>query len=269
MAILSPRRIGSLCLATRPSARAACLTRVVRTGCFVLVIVVGIAATLPAQAVERVAGEYEIKAAFLYNFAQYIEWPKDAVPGAEDSFIIGILGQDPFGSALDDIARDKTIQGKRIVLRRFATVEDYTPCHILFIASSAVSEMPAVRRRVQDTHVLLAADTEGLAQRGVVINFFVESSKVRFEINTTAAERAGIKISSKLLRLARIVTDKPETKNLGNSERRQRVQRPRDVGPADRPWHEARGHSAGGAPELGCGHSETSLSGRSSRSCWA
>jgi len=210
MALLRLKRIGSVFAATHLSTPTARLTRLLRAGGVALVVLAASAWVWPAQAAERVAGEYEIKAAFLYNFAQYIEWPSNGVADAGDTFVIGILGEDPFGDAFDNIARDKTIQGKRIVVRRFATVEDYTPCHILFVAPSAVDNVPALLERIEGSHVLLAGDTEGLAQRGIVINFFIEKSKVRFEINVDAATRMGLKISSKLLRLAKIVSDKNE-----------------------------------------------------------
>lgn len=178
-----------------------------RTGGLVFALVVALAAAWPAHGAERVAGEYEIKAAFLYSVAQYIEWPADAVAEPGDAFVIGVLGDDPFGDALDDIARDRTIQGKRIVVRRFATVEEYTPCHVLFVARSALEDLPALLKRLEGSHVLLAGDTEGLVQRGIVLNFFIEKSKVRFEINVDAATRMALKISSKLLRLAKIVSN--------------------------------------------------------------
>jgi hypothetical protein len=210
MAILNPRRIGHPCLARRRCASAARLTRAVCAGCLAIGLGLGLAAAPSASAAERVAGEYEIKAAFLYNFARYVEWPQDAVPNADGAFVIGILGEDPFGNTLDRIARDKTVEGKRIVVRRFATVQEVTPCHILFVASSAARQLPALLKRVEGWHVLLIGDTQGLAQEGVAINFCIEKSKVRFEINLDAAVRMGLKISSKLLRLAKIVTDKNE-----------------------------------------------------------
>lgn len=192
------------------ASRLARLARVVRVGGAALIVLAALVCARVAPAAERVAGEYEIKAAFLYNFAQYIEWPTDGVPDSDGAFIIGILGENPFGDAFDVIARNKTIHGKRIVVRRFATVEDYTPCHILFVSASAVDKLPALLERVKGSHVLLAGDSEGLAEQGVVINFFIEKSKVRFEINVDAATRMELKISSKLLRLAKIISDKDE-----------------------------------------------------------
>jgi len=156
-------------------------------------------------AAESVAGEYEIKAAFLYNFARFAEWPPTAVPDSPDVFVIGVLGTDPFGDILDEIAATRTVGDKRIVVRRFATLDEYTPCHILFVAASERARMAAVIEKLRDAPVLLVADTAGFAQAGGTVDLVVEENKVRFEVNPVAAERAGVKISSKLLRLARIV----------------------------------------------------------------
>ena len=178
-----------------------------RTICAAIVVVATVAVGSLGLAAQPAAGEYEVKAAFLYNFARYIEWPEEAVPDAEDTFVIGVLGEDPFGPILDRIAKSKTVDGRKIAVRRFATVEDYTPCHILFVSSSETDRLATVLARLAESHVLVVGDTPGSARQGVIINFVIEQSKVRLEINPGAAERAGLKISSKLLRLATIVGD--------------------------------------------------------------
>jgi hypothetical protein len=181
-----------------------------------VVLAAGLGVVVPADAAGspgqgEVTREYEVKAAFLYSFATFIDWPGDAVPDAGDAFIIGVLGTDPFGPVLDAIAASKTVRGKRIVVRRFATLEDYTPCHILFVADSERARMRGVVEKLRDAPVLLVADTEGFARVGGAINLVIEDNKVRFEINQAAAEHAGLKISSKLLRLARLVKTEEES----------------------------------------------------------
>jgi len=117
---------------------------------------------------------------------------------------------DPFGGALDKIASTKTVGNKKIAVRRFESPGDCAPCHVLFVSSSEAERLDGVIAKTKGAHTLVVGDTEGFARRGVAINFFIERNKVRFEINPAAARRAGLKISSKLLRLARIVTDPAE-----------------------------------------------------------
>ncbi len=160
-----------------------------------------------ARAEDGAPGEYEIKAAFLYNFARYVEWPDDAVKEPRDAFVVSILGEDPFGGVLDRIAERKTVQDKRIVVRRLKSMADYTPCHLLFIASSEEARLAEVADRLKAAPVLTVGDGAGWARRGTVMSFTMEERKVRFEANLEAAKRTGLKISSQLLRLARIVKD--------------------------------------------------------------
>lgn len=165
-----------------------------------------------AQQVVVIDREYEIKAAYLYQFARYVEWPKNAVPGDDMTFVIGVLGQDPFGNHLDRIATAKTIQGRKIVIRRFASAKDYRPCHILFVASgstatgdekSAADRLTAALAAIAGSPVLLVSDSAGFASKGTVINFLVDpqQNQIKLEINRDSERRAGLKISSQLLGL--------------------------------------------------------------------
>lgn len=183
-----------------------------RTFFLSLSLSVGLLALRGSAAVaEEIDREYELKAAYLYNFGRYVEWPKNAIPGNDDTFVIGVIGRDPFGRILDGIAEAKTIQDKKIVIRRFASAKDYQPCHILFVAAGAddgadektvEDRMNAVTTKTKGTPVLLVGDTTGLAQKGALINFFIDDNKIKLEINPSAATRAGVKISSKLLGLS-------------------------------------------------------------------
>lgn len=150
--------------------------------------------------------EAAIKAAFLYNFGRYIIWPESSYADRRAPFVIGVLGTDRLGASLDEIAANKQIEGRPIAVRRFATMADYKPCHVLFVAAGTppaqrTEALLAVRRG----GVLLVGEEAGFAQQGAMVNFFIEHNKVRFEINAAAAERATLKISSKLLGLAKIV----------------------------------------------------------------
>jgi uncharacterized protein DUF4154 len=148
--------------------------------------------------------EYEVKAAFLYNFARFVEWPRDA-PGGEGAFVVTVLGRDPFGSVLDDTLRGKTIDGKRVVVRRALRSEDVGHSHILFISDSEKDRLPDILKSLDAAPVLTVGDMSQFAERGGVIRFKVDQDRIRLEINVAAAQRSRLKISSQLLKLARIV----------------------------------------------------------------
>jgi hypothetical protein len=148
--------------------------------------------------------EYEIKAAMLYNFAKFVEWPPAARTDAQAPIVVGVLGQDPFGAVLDDTMRDKSVYGRSILVRRFRTLADLDPCHVLFISRSERKRVPEILRSLQKSSVLTVSDAERFAGLGGIIGFTLRGNRIRFEINNDAARRAGLKISSKLLRLAKV-----------------------------------------------------------------
>lgn len=164
---------------------------------------------LPAAAAAADAGpappaEYEVKAAFLYNFARFVEWPAGA--GAmEDSFVITILGEDPFGGVLDDMLDGKVVDGRRVVVHRTHRADEVRDSRILFISDSEQPHLPAILKRLEGAATLTVGEMDRFAERGGVIRFRTERSRVRLEINLAVAERARLKISSELLKLARIV----------------------------------------------------------------
>jgi hypothetical protein len=150
--------------------------------------------------------EYAIKAAYLYQFGRYVQWPAQSFADANSPLVIGILGQDPFGGILEEIARTKRVKDRPIVIRRFASLAEYTPCHILFIAATVGPEQEAaVIQKLHGTPVLLVGESLKFAERGGTVNFFLEENRLRFEINPEVAKRDQLKISSKLLSLAKIV----------------------------------------------------------------
>jgi hypothetical protein len=148
--------------------------------------------------------EYEVKAAFLYNFARFVEWPLDA-PGVDGTFVVTVLGRDPFGSVLDDTLRGKTIEGKRVVVRRVLRSEDVGRTQIVFISDSETERLPEILKRLDAAPVLTVGDMSQFAERGGVIRFKVDQERIRLEINVAAAQRCRLRISSQLLKLARIV----------------------------------------------------------------
>jgi hypothetical protein len=162
----------------------------------------------------REASEYAIKAAFLYNFAKFTEWPPESAGKADDPITLCVVGEDPFGNILNQTIEGKTVRGRRMVIWRLRPGEDLKGCQIAFIGSPERSQMQAILERLKGAGVLTVGDSEGFAALGGMINFTKVDNKVHFNVNVNAAERARLKISSKLLSLAKIVKDEGKgTKN--------------------------------------------------------
>ena len=165
-------------------------------------------AILPAPASPVASTEYQVKAAFLYNFAKFVEWPPEAFPDGRP-FVIGILGQDSFGSALDEAVSGKTIRERKISVRRFSRLDEAADAHILFISDSEGEALPRILKRLGSAPVLTVSDLPRFAEQGGMVQLIMEQSRVRFAINVASVERAGLKPSSQLLKLARIVNGQP------------------------------------------------------------
>lgn len=150
--------------------------------------------------------EYNVKAVFLYSFGRCVEWPAASFARDGGAFVIGVVGDDPFGGALDRIAKTKRINGRPIKVVRFDAAEDIPPCHIAFVPKHVPAERQiAVAETLRETHVLLVGEVSGFAGRGGVINFYVSRGTVRFEVNVRAAKKRQLNVDAKLLALARIV----------------------------------------------------------------
>ena len=150
--------------------------------------------------------EYEVKAAFLYNFAKFVEWPAGSFTATNNTLVVGVLGDDPFGEALDRIAQNKSAQGRRIDVRRFRTVADVGDrCHILFVSPSEARELPRILRGLHGEPILTVSDIAGFLDHGGAINLLMEQRRVRFAVNLKAANEAGLKMSSQLLKIAKTV----------------------------------------------------------------
>ena len=141
--------------------------------------------TLQAQS----SGEYQIKAAFLYNFAKFVDWPAEAFAGSNGKLIIGVIGDDPFGGALNQAINGKTINGRPLLVRRLRWGQDLRSCHILFISSSERQRLPQIIQSLRGASVLTVGDMGQFNQQGGIINFILEANKVRFEINSCGATR--------------------------------------------------------------------------------
>jgi len=151
--------------------------------------------------------EYQVKAAFLYNFAKFVDWPAETFSRQDAPFVIGILDREPFGDVLEQVVRGKTVDGRSLEVRRLKRPEEGAGCQIVFVGARETSVLPALLRELGASAVLTVGDTERFTRQGGMVNFVVQDNRVRFEINMDAARRAGLKISSKLLQLATIVQD--------------------------------------------------------------
>jgi hypothetical protein len=151
--------------------------------------------------------EYEIKAGFLYNFAKFVEWPAIAFSDPKQPVCVCIYGRDPFGHSLEGALLGKSIGSRPVILGHALQFEDLSGCQIVFVGGSEHTPVTDLAGRLRGRAVLLVGESEGFAASGGAIQFTIEDSRVRFIINPDAADRAGLKISSKLLALARIVHD--------------------------------------------------------------
>jgi hypothetical protein len=175
--------------------------------------------------------EYQVKAAFLYNFIMFIDWPAEKIPAASEPIIIGIIGKDPFENAFEPV-KDKQVNGRKVVVKRFKGLEEIKKsdkagmdkefeeirkCHLLFICSSEKAVVKEITDLVKNNNVLTVGDMPGfLESGGGIINFVLEEEKVRFEISQTNAEQSKLQIRSQLLRLAKRVIGEKSSQELKN-----------------------------------------------------
>jgi uncharacterized protein DUF4154 len=177
------------------------VTRVLRR--VTVLTVIWLAVAVPAPAQRAAFDEREVKAVFLFNFVQFVSWPDQAFDGREAPIVIGILGEDPFGSVLDDVVKGELVRGRRLVVTRFRRVED-VKAHVLFVSRSEADRYEQVLAPLRAQSTLTVGETAGFTERGM-IRFLTEQNRVRLEVNVGAAKAAGLTISSNLLRAARIV----------------------------------------------------------------
>jgi hypothetical protein len=173
----------------------------------------GVGASFNLHAEEdSTSSEYLIKAGFIYNFANLVEWPVTSFAQADSPIVIAILGQDHFGAILDRVLDGKKVNGRRFVIKRLRSVSELmrsTPtlkeCQVLYVSSSELSHVNEAIQLVKGLPILTIGEIPGFAKSGGIINLVVEDNRVRFEVNVDAARQAELNISSRLLALARIV----------------------------------------------------------------
>jgi hypothetical protein len=168
--------------------------------------------------------EYQVKAAFLYNFIKFVDWPEEKLADSNEPIVIGIIGKNPFGDAFEAI-KDKSVKDRKVVItylkgldelkksgqtddaKLHPQIEAIRKCHLLFICQSEKENLKETMNLVKGYSILTVGDTQGFLESGGIVNFVVEANKVRFEIGISAAKRAKLQIRSQLLRLAKEVVE--------------------------------------------------------------
>ena len=155
---------------------------------------------------QTVSREYPLKAVFLLNFAQFTDWPTNAFDAPDSPFVVGILGNDPFGDLLDDAVRDETVNGRKFKVEHYQRVEDIKTCHILFISESETRRLDKIVSDLKGKPILTVSDIDNSAYRGVCVRFLTENNKIHLRINLDSLKDANLVMSSKLLRVSETIS---------------------------------------------------------------
>jgi hypothetical protein len=151
--------------------------------------------------------EFQVKAAYLFNFLKFVEWPADAPADLPANWVIGIVGDSPVGGELQRLAEGKSVEGRGLLVKKFRATDDLRGCNILFVSASEEKHLLTILNALQGTAVLTVADLDHFIERGGMIQFVTEGPRVRMDIDVGATSRARLKVSSKLLALAQAVTE--------------------------------------------------------------
>jgi hypothetical protein len=170
-----------------------------------MVIASALVAATSLLAQQAKPSEYQVKAAYLYNFGRFVKWPAGLAAGKGDSFPVCVLGRDPFGPILDATLAGEALEGKPVVIRRIAKPQDATDCRILFVSLTEENHLKEILAAIDQAGVLTVSDIPGFSRRGGIIQFLAEGDRVRFEINLASAESAKLVMSSELLKVAAAV----------------------------------------------------------------
>jgi YfiR/HmsC-like len=173
--------------------------------CWFILLVLLSAGGPRLSAQTAISKEYQVKAVFLFNFSQFVQWPPSAFTRPDEPFRIGLLGDDPFGAFLDETVNGEKVDGHPLVVQRCASAQDAKDCQILFIGRSEMGRVEAIFGDLKGLKILTVGDAEGFIRKGGVMRFVVDKNKVHLRISLHAAKRADLTISSKILRLAEIV----------------------------------------------------------------
>jgi len=177
--------------------------------CALLVLTAGwVAGTSVSTAEEPLPSEYEVKAAFLINFPKYVDWPAEAFAETNSPVVIAVLGETPVAEEMQKVIAGRTVNGRKIVFKHLASGENSGICQILFISAAELRHSPDVLAKVKDTAVLTVGESDDFLESGGIINLARRDRRIALEVNLIAANKARIKVSSKLLGVASVVKSK-------------------------------------------------------------
>jgi hypothetical protein len=182
-----------------------------RQGTGLLLILLALCSLLyaeaPTGAQSEPLSEFQIKAGFLFNFTKFVEWPADAFSDSSVPIVLGVMGDNPVTNLVTETAAGKAVNGRAVTVKRFKEQQDLRGCQILFVSSSEEKHIGQILEKLRGSSVLTVGEANGFAESGGIINFLVEGNKVRLELNLEAAARARLKISAKVIAVARLVKD--------------------------------------------------------------
>lgn len=164
----------------------------------------------PSAVGQQKPSEYQVEAAYLYNFGRFVEWPAKGTTAQTGAFTICVLGEDPFGQALDATLAGETIGSQRVAARRISSLQTSADCQILFISSSEANRLSKIMEALDKNAVLTVSDIPQFSQHRGMIQFVLDGNRIRFEVNLTATQRAGLTLSSELLKVATVVRTNPQ-----------------------------------------------------------
>lgn len=172
-----------------------------------LLIFIGILAVSNSHTYAQINNEIEakLKAAYIFHFLQFIEWPDSTFANENSPIVLAVLGKDPFGKILDETINSEKIGKRAIILKRIESVSEIGSCHVLYISSSEENKYKNILKHIGISPVLTISDIINFGLAGGDINFYIEENKVRFAINVQGVKESDLRISSKLLRLAKII----------------------------------------------------------------
>jgi len=166
-------------------------------------IIAVLTAALPCRA-DAPTREYQVKAAFIYNFTAFVQWPDSAFASKDSSFVVATIGTDSFDGALEQAMTGKSVAGHSIVVQHFSSGDNMSSCQLLFVPASEDSSLNNLFAKLNSQPILTVGESEAFSSAGGAIRFFVEDKKMRFEIDPDSINSAGLKVSAKLMKLARI-----------------------------------------------------------------
>jgi hypothetical protein len=167
--------------------------------------IIALGVLFSADARAQMADQYRVKAAFLYNFSKFVEWPPQSFKSLSSPFVIGVLGKNPFGRALTEVIAGRTFSGRPLQMREVTDAQQAADCQIVFVSSSERKRLKALFDALDSCGVLTVGEAENFTTEGGIINFKIEGGSVRLQINLVAARKQQLRISAKLLSLAEIV----------------------------------------------------------------